>query len=142
MEQIKEQLTDIKSMNMDELTEFIISLGEKKFRAKQIYEWIHVQLGEAFLDDSVTGQIAALLFLEGDTGNVLQNGGAVNAGFLGDGITIHEHEGDIGEFLGGHAQSAFLHEAGADNHLGAVLHGGLHGLVTVENPKNSVIMNT
>ena len=34
------------------------------------------QLGEAFLDDSVTGQIAALLFLEGDTGNVLQNGGA------------------------------------------------------------------
>ena len=46
------------------------------------------QLGEAFLDDSVTGQIAALLFLEGDTGNVLQNGGAVNAGFLGDGITI------------------------------------------------------
>ena len=85
----------------------------------------------AFLDDSVTGQIAALLFLEGDTGNVLQNGGAVNAGFLGDGITIHEHEGDIGELLGGHAQSAFLHEAGADNHLGAVLHGGLHGLVTV-----------
>ena len=38
MEQIKEQLTDIKSMNMDELTEFIISLGEKKFRAKPIYE--------------------------------------------------------------------------------------------------------
>lgn len=26
MEQIKEQLTDIKSMNMDELTEFILSL--------------------------------------------------------------------------------------------------------------------
>ena len=26
MEQIKEQLTDIKSMNMDELTEFIICL--------------------------------------------------------------------------------------------------------------------
>ena len=34
MEQIKEQLTDIKSMNMDELTEFIISLGEKKFRSR------------------------------------------------------------------------------------------------------------
>ena len=29
--------TDIKSMNMEELTEYIISLGEKKFRAKQIY---------------------------------------------------------------------------------------------------------
>lgn len=48
MEQIKEQLTDIKSMNMDELTEFIISLGEKKFRAKQIYEWIHVKHVESF----------------------------------------------------------------------------------------------
>lgn len=48
MEQIKEQLTDIKSMDMDELTEFIISLGEKKFRAKQIYEWIHVKHVESF----------------------------------------------------------------------------------------------
>ena len=48
MEQIKEQLTDIKSMNMDELTEFIISLGEKKFRAKQIYEWIHVKHVDSF----------------------------------------------------------------------------------------------
>ena len=48
MEQIKKQLTDIKSMNMDELTEFIISLGEKKFRAKQIYEWIHVKHVESF----------------------------------------------------------------------------------------------
>ena len=48
MGQIKEQLTDIKSMNMDELTEFIISLGEKKFRAKQIYEWIHVKHVESF----------------------------------------------------------------------------------------------
>ena len=38
MEQIKEQLTDIKSMNMDELTEFIISLGEKKFHAKDVYK--------------------------------------------------------------------------------------------------------
>ena len=35
-------------MNMDELTEFIISLGEKKFRAKQIYEWIHVKHVESF----------------------------------------------------------------------------------------------
>ena len=48
MEQIKEQLTDIKSMNMDELTEFIISLGEKKFHAKQIYEWIHVKHVDSF----------------------------------------------------------------------------------------------
>ena len=40
--------TDIKSMNMEELTEYIISLGEKKFRAKQIYGWIHVKHVESF----------------------------------------------------------------------------------------------
>lgn len=33
--------TDIKSLNLEELTAFVESLGEKKFRAKQIYEWIH-----------------------------------------------------------------------------------------------------
>lgn len=34
---------DIKSMNMEELVRFIEELGEKKFRAKQIYEWIHIK---------------------------------------------------------------------------------------------------
>ena len=29
--------TDIKSLNLEELTAFVESLGEKKFRAKQIY---------------------------------------------------------------------------------------------------------
>ena len=33
--------TDIKSMTLAELTEYIEALGEKKFRAKQIYQWIH-----------------------------------------------------------------------------------------------------
>ena len=33
--------TDIKSLNLEELTAFVESLGEKKFRAKQIYEWMH-----------------------------------------------------------------------------------------------------
>ena len=35
--------TDIKSMNLEELTEYITSLGEAKFRAKQIYEWLQVK---------------------------------------------------------------------------------------------------
>lgn len=35
---------DIKSMDLKELEEFMISIGEKKFRAKQIYEWLHVKL--------------------------------------------------------------------------------------------------
>lgn len=34
-------MTDIKSLRLDELTEYIESLGEKKFRAKQIYKWLH-----------------------------------------------------------------------------------------------------
>lgn len=33
---------DIKSLNYSELEEFIIARGEKKFRAKQLYEWLHV----------------------------------------------------------------------------------------------------
>ncbi|MCD7708533.1 MAG: 23S rRNA (adenine(2503)-C(2))-methyltransferase RlmN, partial [Clostridiales bacterium] len=34
---------DIKSMNLAELTEFVENLGEKKYRAKQIYEWLHLR---------------------------------------------------------------------------------------------------
>ena len=39
---------DIKSMNYKELCDFVESIGEKKFRAKQIYEWIHVKHVERF----------------------------------------------------------------------------------------------
>lgn len=35
--------TDIKSLNLEELTAFVESLGEKRFRAKQIYQWLHVK---------------------------------------------------------------------------------------------------
>lgn len=41
-------MTDIKSMNFGELTEYMISLGEKPFRAKQLYEWMHVKLAGSF----------------------------------------------------------------------------------------------
>ena len=41
---------DIKSMNLPELTEFVKELGEKPFRAKQLYQWMHVKLAPA-LDD-------------------------------------------------------------------------------------------
>ena len=39
---------DIQSYNFEELTSLIESPGEKKFRAKQIYEWIHVKLVSSF----------------------------------------------------------------------------------------------
>ena len=34
-------LTDIKSMTLDELTEFVTENGFPKFRAKQIYDWLY-----------------------------------------------------------------------------------------------------
>ena len=32
-------MTDIKSMTSAELRDLMVSLGEKPFRAKQLYEW-------------------------------------------------------------------------------------------------------
>ncbi len=40
---MKEKI-DIKSLDLDELQRFVESMGEKKFRAKQIYEWMHQKL--------------------------------------------------------------------------------------------------
>ena len=39
---------DIKSMTLEEVTEEMAALGEKPFRAKQIYDWIHVKLAGSF----------------------------------------------------------------------------------------------
>ncbi len=39
---------DIKSLNLEQLTEELVSIGEKKFRAKQIYTWIHEKLADSF----------------------------------------------------------------------------------------------
>ncbi len=39
-----EQKIDIKSMSLQQLTEQIIQMGEKKFRAAQIYSWMHQKL--------------------------------------------------------------------------------------------------
>ncbi len=41
-------MIDIKSMNLEELTEFTVSMGEKPFRAKQLYEWMHVKCASDF----------------------------------------------------------------------------------------------
>ena len=34
-------MIDIKSLTLKEIEEYLISIGEAKYRAKQIYEWIH-----------------------------------------------------------------------------------------------------
>ena len=41
--------TDIRSMTLDELEYFVTDgLGDKKFRARQIYDWMHVKLVQSF----------------------------------------------------------------------------------------------
>ena len=41
---------DLKSMTLEELTDFLGGLGEKKFRAKQLYEWLHVHKAVQYED--------------------------------------------------------------------------------------------
>lgn len=36
--------TDIRSMDLEELTVYMVSMGEKPFRAKQLYQWLHQKL--------------------------------------------------------------------------------------------------
>ena len=40
--------TDIKSLDMENLTSYMVSIGEKPFRAKQLYEWMHQKLAADF----------------------------------------------------------------------------------------------
>lgn len=40
--------TDIKSMNLQQLQVFVEQLGEQKFRAKQLYQWMHQKLALEF----------------------------------------------------------------------------------------------
>ncbi len=39
---------DIKSLNKEQLREAICAMGEKKFRADQMYDWMHVKLAAGF----------------------------------------------------------------------------------------------
>ncbi len=39
---------DLKSLNLQEVKELLVQIGDKPFRAQQIYEWIHVKLVSDF----------------------------------------------------------------------------------------------
>ncbi len=54
----KDGKVDIKSMNLPELAEYMEGLGEKSFRAKQIYQWLHVKQVDSF--DGMTNLSNAL----------------------------------------------------------------------------------
>ena len=40
--------TDLRSLTLDELQSEMIKIGEAKFRAKQIYRWLHVKYADSF----------------------------------------------------------------------------------------------
>lgn len=40
---MEQEKREIRSWDLDELTEYIVGLGEPKYRAKQIYQWLHVK---------------------------------------------------------------------------------------------------
>jgi 23S rRNA (adenine2503-C2)-methyltransferase len=40
--------TDIKSLDLEKLTSYMVSIGEKPFRAKQLYEWMHKKLASDY----------------------------------------------------------------------------------------------
>ena len=41
-------MKDIKSLTLSQLKEEMAALGEKPFRAKQLYEWMHVKLARDY----------------------------------------------------------------------------------------------
>lgn len=45
---LPQEKIDIKSFNLKELTVYMEQLGEKAFRAKQIYQWLHVKQVDSF----------------------------------------------------------------------------------------------
>ena len=55
----QKEKTDIRSLNLKELTVFMEQLGEKAFRAKQIYQWLHVKQAASF--DEMTNISKALI---------------------------------------------------------------------------------
>ena len=63
-------MIDIKSLEISELEKFILEIGEAKFRAKQIYEWLHKKLVLNFdemsnLSLSMKGKLKTLAHITG-----------------------------------------------------------------------------
>lgn len=48
IEDIQRNKIDIKSLNYEEIQEYAIKMGQKAFRSRQLYQWIHQQLVTSF----------------------------------------------------------------------------------------------
>jgi len=60
--------TDIKSLTLKELEQVLLEMGEKKFRAKQIYQWLHQKQVKTF--GEMTNLSAALREKLGEVGKI------------------------------------------------------------------------
>ena len=87
-----ERKYDLASMTLPELTEYIVALGEPKYRAKQIFDWINkgenfsgmknvkwkksVRPGDTFVTEcSVVRKVGAFCFVKG-------------VGYVGDDVVL------------------------------------------------------
>ena len=69
---------DIRSMNLEEMEALAISLGEKAFRGKQLFQWVHEKQADDF--DEMTNLSAA--FREKLKDNIYENLPKKEAGIL------------------------------------------------------------
>ncbi len=66
----RQNKTDIKSLDFIELQEYVLKMGQKSFRAKQLYQWMHQQLVTSFdemtnLSKAFRGQLEERCLLNG-----------------------------------------------------------------------------
>ena len=62
---------DILSLNLSELEQLMLEMGEKKFRAKQIFQWLHVKRVFDFVEmTDISNQLRQKL---SDSCHLLQN---------------------------------------------------------------------
>ena len=85
------------------------------------------QLGEAVLHDGVAGEVARLLLLEGDRGDV----GERSTRFIVQNPAVDEDEVGFREFDRSPLERFALHEAGANDDFRAALGSRLHGVIAV-----------
>ena len=72
-------MTDIKSMTKDELKNLMTELGEKPFRAKQIYSWLHEHLVTSYDEmGNIPGKLKEKLE-EKENIHIIDLGGCIKA---------------------------------------------------------------
>ena len=72
-------MTDIKSMNKEELKDLMVQVGEKPFRAKQIYSWLHEHLVTSYEEmGNIPGKLKEKLE-EKENIHIIDLGGCIKA---------------------------------------------------------------